>query len=253
MNFYLGAHHANWLSALEVPLFVSHRTLMNRRTFPRARAPWGLDSGGFTELSTFGEWRTTPEHYVAHARIYRDEIGSLHFAAPQDWMCEPQILDKTGLSVAEHQRRTVENYLRLRDLAPDLPVMPVLQGWHREDYLRCADLYHAAGVDLGALPLVGLGTVCRRQDTTSAEVIVTSLGGLKLHGFGIKVVGLRRYGYLLASADSMAWSFGGRRRAPDLHPDCGLKSCANCREYALTWRERVLSSLEFQQTHLELA
>ncbi len=33
---------------------------------------------------------------------YRDEIGCLLWAAPQDWMCEPWITAKTGLTVAEH-------------------------------------------------------------------------------------------------------------------------------------------------------
>ncbi len=33
---------------------------------------------------------------------YRDEIGCLLWAAPHDWMCEPWITAKTGLTVAEH-------------------------------------------------------------------------------------------------------------------------------------------------------
>jgi hypothetical protein len=250
MIFYLGVHRPNWLGTLDVPLFVSHRTLMNRRTFPRAAAPWALDSGGFTELSTFGEWRTTPEQYVTHAQRYFDEVGPFDFMAPQDWMCEPWITDKTGLTIDEHQKRTVANYLELRSLT-DLPVVPVVQGWERDHYLRCVDLYEAAGVNLGELDTVGLGTVCRRQDTTTAEDIVLALRPLRIHGFGMKVTGLRRYGYLLASADSMAWSFGGRMRKPDLHTDCALKSCANCSAYALVWREKVLGSLDYQQTHLE--
>ena len=44
-------------------------------------------------------------------------------------MCEPFMLAKTGLTVAEHQARTVANYLELRSLAPELPFVPVLQGW----------------------------------------------------------------------------------------------------------------------------
>ena len=47
----------------------------------------------------------------ANVRLYRDEVGGLQCAAPQDWMCEPQIVAKTGLSVREHQQRTVENLL----------------------------------------------------------------------------------------------------------------------------------------------
>jgi len=52
-----------------------------------------------------------------------------------DWMSEPIMLAKTGLTVAVHQARTVANYLALRDLAPDLPFIPVLQGWRLDDYL----------------------------------------------------------------------------------------------------------------------
>jgi hypothetical protein len=43
-------------------------------------------------------------------------------------MCEPWITAKTGRTVAEHQRRTVDNLVRLRGLAPDLPIIPVVQG-----------------------------------------------------------------------------------------------------------------------------
>jgi hypothetical protein len=174
-DFYLGVHVPHWLDKAGVPLFVSHRTLKDRKTFPRAAAPWALDSGGFTELSLFGEWRTTPREYVTAVRRYRDEVGMLAWASPQDWMNEPAMLERTGLTVAEHQRRTVENLLTLRSLAPDLPIIPVLQGWTADDYHRCADLYEQAGVDLTAEPVVGVGTVCRRQDTGAADVIVTSL------------------------------------------------------------------------------
>lgn len=92
-----------------------------------------------------------------------DEIGRLEWAAPQDWMCEPFMPAKTGLTVAEHQVRTVENYLELRSLAPERPFVPVPQGWKLDDYVRCVDLYYElTGIDLAAQPLVGIGSVCRR-------------------------------------------------------------------------------------------
>jgi hypothetical protein len=144
---------------------------------------------------------------------------------------------RTGLSVAEHQHRTVANYLALRQLAPALPFIPVVQGWRLADYLACVDLYASAGVDLAALPRVGLGSVCRRQSTAEIAVIVTALAalGLRLHGFGIKTSGLGQYGHLLASADSMAWSYAARR-APALPGCTGHRNCANCLIYATTWR-----------------
>jgi hypothetical protein len=75
MTFWLGTHRPNWLGLTDVPLFVSRRTLAPRRTFPRARGVWALDSGGFSELSLFGEWQTSPRQYVAEVRRFRDELG----------------------------------------------------------------------------------------------------------------------------------------------------------------------------------
>ena len=68
-------------------------------------------------------------------------------------MCEPPMLARTGLSVREHQRRTVTNFMPLRQLAPDLPFIPVIQGWRLNDYLRCLAIYEAAGLDLRTEPL----------------------------------------------------------------------------------------------------
>lgn len=242
-RFWLGTHHPHWLATAGVPLFVSYRRLAGRRTLPRAVAPWALDSGGFTELSMYGAWTVPPREYAAAVRRYRDEIGRLGWAAPQDWMCEPWITARTGLSVAEHQVRTVGNFLDLKAIDGSLPIIPVLQGWTLADYERCASLYELAGVALGAEPVVGLGSVCRRQATREAAAIVTAMAsyGFRLHGFGFKLGGLGECGHALASADSLAWSYTARRRPPiDGH---GHLNCANCIVFALTWRERVVSML----------
>jgi hypothetical protein len=244
--FFLGTHLPHWLRLddVSVPLFISDRRLRRYRTLPRATGLWALDSGGFTELSRHGDWNygPTPAAYVARIRRYRDEIGHLAWAAPQDWMCEARIVARTGLTVVEHQRRTVDNYLHLRELAPDLPIIPVVQGDTPSAYLRCVDRYHRAGVDLTRARLVGVGSICRRQSTTQVGDILPGLhrlGVTRLHGFGVKTAGLARYGHLLASADSMAWSAEARRR-PAL-PGCRHRNCANCHRYALTWRHRVVA------------
>lgn len=239
VKFYLGTFMPSWLAKPELddtPLFVSHRRLAPRLTYPVARMDWALDSGGFTELSMYGAWQTTPAVYVAAVRRYADEIGRLQWAAPQDWMCEPFMLAKTGLTITEHQTRTIASVLELRHRWADGPFIPVLQGWARDDYLRHVDAYAAAGINLEAEPVVGLGSVCRRQALGEAEMIVHSLAPLRLHGFGMKGAAVSLYGGLLESCDSMAWSFAGRMKGR-----CGrAKTCANCLHYALEWRHAAL-------------
>lgn len=245
MRFYLGAHHPHWLRTAGVPLFVSRRALGRiRGELPRASAPWALDSGGFTELSMHGAWTLPASDYAAEARRFQDEIGRLEFAAPQDWMCEPSMLARTGKSVEEHQRLTIANYLELRSLAPEVPWIPVLQGWGCGDYFRHVDAYNAAGVSLNELPIVGIGTVCRRQGTTMAGAVIASLKaeGISLHAFGFKMRGLASSAESLASADSMAWSYSARRNPP-IQGHTHL-NCANCLEYALDWRAEALAAIE---------
>lgn len=243
--FFLGTHHPGWLSNLTVPMFVSDRRLRTYKTLPRARSSWALDSGGFTELSAYGTWDhgPSPRQYVTRIRRYRNEIGNLRWAAPQDWMCEPFITARTGLTVADHQRRTIDNLICLRSLAPDLPIIPVLQGWTLADYLRCADLYEQRGIDLPAQQLVGVGSVCRRQATADTETLITALherGITRLHGFGFKIQGLIRCGHLLTSADSMAWSYAARRQPPLPGCEHRHRNCANCPRYACQWYDHVV-------------
>jgi len=243
-TFWLGTHRPEWLAVTDVPLFVSRRRLSLRKTMPRALGPVAIDSGGFSELTLFGAWQTPARQYAAEARRYVDEIGNVQWLAVQDWMCEPHLIVKTGLSVPEHQRRTVASYLELMQLAPEIPWTPVLQGWTVGDYHHHIDAYTAAGVDLLALPIVGIGSVCRRQSTSEIVPLIRSVAatGIRLHGFGVKVAGLRQIASQLTSADSMAWSFEARRQ-PVLLPGCtGHQNCANCLRWALQWRDRVLAS-----------
>ncbi len=246
-RFWLGTHRPHWLALTDVPLFVSRRTLSAYRTAPVALCPWALDSGGFSELSLNGAWTVSVRQYVREVCRWLDRPGRLVWAAAMDWMCEPSVLAKTGLTVAEHQRRTVANYLDLLAACPEAPWVPVIQGWEEDDYLRCVDLYAAAGIDLTALPRVGLGSVCRRQATGGIEELIRRLtgDGIRLHGFGVKVSGLRKVADVLYSADSLAWSFQARKEKTTL-AECAHSAksgCANCLRYALRWREQVLETI----------
>lgn len=244
MRFYLGTHQPQWLSRVDVPLFVSRARLAGRKTFPRARTEWALDSGGFTEITRFGGWRITARQYAAEVQHFQDEIGAMDWAAPQDWMCETLALEATGLDVDAHIRRTVDNLVELRTIAPWLPIVPVVQGFALDDYRRCCDAYDTAGIDLARERIVGLGSVCRRQGTEEAASIVFGVAhhvpGIRLHGFGFKVGGIDLARHALASTDSMAWSFAARRKPP--LPGCnGHINCANCLRFALQWRSDLLA------------
>lgn len=270
LSFFLGTGNPSWLKQAGVPLFVSDTRLRRYKTLPRAIAPWSLDSGGFTQLQKYGCWTFTPTEYVERVRKYRDKIHMLKWAAPMDEMCEPaiihggefggqhfvgtrQLLDPSyALTDTElvrtHQHRTVTNFVLLRKVAPDLPIVPVIQGYSEPEYVRCINLYRDAGIDLTREPLVGLGSVCRRQNTTEIHRIVTAVrtqGVTRLHGFGVKTLGLRRYGHLLTSADSQAWSRHLRYKG---QPVCGqphprsAKNCANCLPAALAWRQNLLTA-----------
>lgn len=242
-RFYLGTQAVTWQRTLDVPLFISRRRLHDVKRLHRAIGPWALDSGGFSELHMHGRWTITPDQYAGEVRRFVDEIGMLDFAAPMDWMCEPSILAKTGLDVRQHQALTVDNYLRLRDLDASLPFIPVLQGWHLHDYLAHVDLYDRMGVDLGSLPLVGVGSICRRHSETAIGFVVRTLArlGLSLHAFGVRGLAFQRLAHVLTSADSMAWTFNAWKDGPQ--PGCVHRRCSWCPKYALRWRERLLAGV----------
>jgi hypothetical protein len=263
MEFYLGTHHPHWLRLYLKPLMVSRRTLAPMRTKPRALTAWMRDSGGFTELQMYGKWNIDAAAFVAEAREDADQVGNLEYCAPRDWMCEPIIINGgyaagrhfvgTKKSIKEHQKLTVADYLDLRDRAPELPWMPVLQGWTLDDYLRCFEMYERAGVALASLPRVGVGTICRRQGTEEAARILARLEseGPKLHAFGLKGTGIPNVAPFLASSDSLAWSFAARKRPP--LPECakrlaetgkGHKNCANCADFAFEWLAGIEKSIK---------
>jgi len=251
MIFYLGTHKPRWLGTANFSLFVSRRTLSRlarKKPLPVALHPWGLDSGGFSELKEYGHWTVTAEKYASEVNYWNKFIGKLKFAAVQDWMCEPFILNKTGLSVLEHQTRTIDSYIRLKSISPAIPWMPVIQGFTEVEYLQHIEAYINRGIDLWEFPQVGLGSICRRQGTREAVKIIKGLSylGLKIHGFGLKTQAFERGAHeYLVSADSLAWSLNARKSKP--HPQCvnsNHKNCANCFIWANDWRNKVMKVIQ---------
>jgi len=175
---------------------------------------WIMDSGAFTTVNKHGGYPEGVEVYAEIIRRFAD-CGNMQAAVAQDFMCEPFVLERTGLTVADHQRLTIERYDAL--IACDtagVPIMPVLQGYDPADYANHVRQY---GDRLTAGMWVGVGSVCKRNSNPGSIVAVLEAihdvrPDLQLHGFGIKKTALHngRVRELLASADSMAWSFAAR-------------------------------------------
>ncbi len=246
-RYYVGAPHPGWLwqEGPRFPMCVSRRWLAPRKTLGRALVPWILDSGGFTELtlgSLPARWSVSPEQYVAEVARFDEEIGGMQWAAPMDWMCEDDVRRRTGLTVDQHQHLTVSNYLLLRALWPrygtgECKIIPVIQGWSAWSYVRCRELYEAEGVDLSAVPVVGVGSICRRPNPLQVASIISLLDDLPLHAFGCKVTGLSMFAGSIQSADSMAWSKDASHNPPMPGHEARHQHCTCCREYAADWYE----------------
>lgn len=231
-GFLVGFGMPSWLRSPGHPAMVAYHRLP-QRPYAAARR-WALDSGAFTHLLKHGRWAISPEVYAAAVRGWF-EVGGLAWAATQDWICAPPVLDATGLTVREHQERTIESWHRLREIAPEVPWVPTVQGWYPEQYLEHVDMY---GPGLFDEPLVGVGSIAARHGSDDALLIVHELAalGLPLHGWGVKTLGLVRYGPLLVSADSQSWSSEARLNPSyACSPDRTHADCRNCRVYAERW------------------
>lgn len=259
VHFYVGAKKAHWLLATDVPLFLTYSLLVDRVSLPRARGPWALDPNGFEMLRLNGRYTFAAAKYAADVQRYQREIGGLVFASCMDWMCEEAIrrggqagrlrFVGTGLSVREHQTRTIDSYIELRSLAPEVPWLPVLQGGGTPDYHDMLDEYARRGIDLFAEPRVGVGSICRKQATFTATMLLCDLLdlGLSIHAFGFKTAGVEKVVAARAhdpaslrrfSCDSMSWSACFRFGDED------EKHLKNKLEGALAWRQHFLEPYE---------
>jgi hypothetical protein len=244
MKFYIGIHQVNWIEKINVSFMISRARLEKRKTFPIAKVDYALDSGGFTELNKYGKWSITERQYVNIVHRIIDNVGNPTFVAPQDRMCEPFVCSKAKKSVAQHIKETVENFVKLKEMfSTNIYLLPVIQGYTLDDYLSCVDLYAAYGIDLTDYPLVGLGSICRRQKTKEGIQIIKTIAalGISLHGFGLKTTALRYVKNDIISSDSMAWSFAGRRIS---NPTGKTKNLANSYEYMLKWRAELEQKID---------
>lgn len=211
LRFFTGLHQPSDARHFDAA-FISVNRLRSRKA-PFVVGDWIMDSGAFTEISTHGRYRHGVGEYAAEIRRWAGN-GNLLAAVAQDWMCEPHIVAKTGLSVLEHQRLTIERYDALLAERTGIYILPVLQGYAPADYVAHLAMYG----DRLRGAWVGVGSVCKRNgDPGQVAAVLLAIKqvrpDLRLHGFGLKTTALADplVRSLLETADSMAWSFNARR------------------------------------------
>ena len=231
-TLYTGVHQPPHAAALARAMLSLNRLMKRRADFhPNS---WLLDSGAFSRVSS-GQGHIPVPEYAAHIERW-SSCGTLQAAVAQDWMCEPFVLNATGLTVAEHQHRSTIAWLELRELTSTY-VMPVIQGYQPQDYQRHLE---QLSPHLPDHAWTGVGSICRRQgDPNQISAILTAIlkerPDLRLHGFGLKTTSLRRADIAarLHTVDSMAWSLQGRYQR---HTGNN-----NSLQHCLQWTSRVSS------------
>ena len=221
VRFFVGLHQPSDCKHLS-DVFVSVNRLKERKSF--TVGDWIMDSGAFTTVNKFAGYPEEPEEYAKEIKRW-SKNGNFLAAISQDYMCEEFVLQKTGLTIPDHQRLTIERYDKI--IACDtggVYIMPVLQGYHPNDYVNHIRQY---GDRLIKGMWVGVGSVCKRNANPAAildvlKAIHDERPDLQLHGFGLKKTALKHKQIrdYLHTSDSMAWSLNARmngRNANDWH------------------------------------
>lgn len=138
MKFYTGMFHAHTADKVD-RAFISVNVLKKRKSgFPVKE--WIMDSGAFTTINKHGGYPEPVSEYAKEIKRWKGN-GNLIAAVSQDYMCEAWMLEKTGLTVNDHQRLTIERYDQLIAEDTGVCIMPVLQGYDPQDYLKHLEMY----------------------------------------------------------------------------------------------------------------
>jgi hypothetical protein len=177
-----------------------------------------LDSAGFVAMRRYRSYPWSIRDYL--------ELCAAHpwrgFFAP-DYCVEAEIAHGAS-EVLDRISMTVSSYRETHRLAERMGIadrlIPVVQGATPADYRRCLE---RLPIDLNAMPLLGVGSVCRRalHGPNGIRAIVEELDDalgdapVKLHLFGAKSESLAalRMHTRIGSADSQAYGVTARQLA----------------------------------------
>ena len=208
-----------------------------------------IDCGGYSFMRNHDtlEYPNTVEDYC---RWVKDRENQISQYAWRDIPGEPQLRERHGTTIEEHQELTTQMHIQCKnwheDLAIDAQPVAVIQGWDPEDYLSHLDDLQDHGLaDTGYL---GIGSVCNRGDTQQIRDLITTIrsevpDGTLLHAFGIKTDVLQYPGAVeaLDSSDSLANSTDRMFKA---------------RKHGIshTWRNELMGYMEmWWKIHINLA
>lgn len=175
------------------------------------------DSGGFVATLIWGDYRYTPEEYVAWLKTF-----SPSWAATMDYCCEPEIAANKEI-IKQRQERTTEMAYRFWRKFRSAPWawVPTVQGWNINDYQRHASELKPLILEMQKFYQsnnmqqfrVGIGTLCRRVKSDVIHEIVSAVAAelpdIPLHLWGVKLGLLKRNIALprqVSSIDSAAWN-----------------------------------------------
>lgn len=271
MKFYVGVQTQKQLDASEKFILSFARIrARKKKKYIINNKDWIMDSGAFSEIKLHGKYTFTLDYYLNYIKEYNP-----NFFVNCDYMCEPSQLERTGLTIKEHQEKTIENQIYLYDKKNEMGIksilMGTLQGWKIFDYLDHIDMMKERGI---LLDYMGVGSICRRFKTKEIVKILKwinyEIPDIKLHGFGVKIKVLEypevfKYMY---SCDSMAWTYTGRGFAEfgkhgilfgkkcliDSSFICNKKAddCASCIRFMCYWVDRINKVIELNEKQTNL-
>lgn len=215
-----------------------------------------IDSSGFVAMARYGGYRWTAETYLEWIVNGWPDSWPRPIYAAMDFCCEREIADSRE-KVLSRIDRTVEMCWYMFELIDQMREdgmhwaeypMPVIQGWHPEDYIRCLERLPPA-------KLYGVGSVCRRPLKGEAGLlrVLDAIGrhlpdDAKLHGFGIKGTAMPHVLQMpyVASVDSMAWDAGLRHQtSQDVSRSYALRAAS-----LVSWQEKQASAKPLAQGRL---
>lgn len=178
-----------------------------------------LDSAGFVAMKVHGGYPWSIHQYCDLVQEpIKGMIEPWSWWSQMDFCCEPEIASNEA-QVKERINATVESLSLCIDEAKKRGMrmpMPILQGWRPIDYELCVGLFDQI-LDGNWPPLVGVGSVCRRQlnGPNGLIPVINSISRLlpksKLHLFGVKGLAIAHLGDNVESIDSCAWDFAARK------------------------------------------